>query len=151
MIIEKSGLEQVKQLVEENNIKNALSMLNCMNHKSVWCQNARAVCLMRLEKYEEAVKILTPLVFPGGGVLIGLGVPDKVKLNLAEAMLLTGNVAGAASLIESVKEDCIQLIKLEQTIKRWKKTLPFFSRLEVWCGMLPYDSTVEVDAPHGEI
>lgn len=144
-------LEQAKKLIEENNVKNAMAMLNSANDKSVWSQNARAVCLMRMGRHDEAVSVLTPLVFPGGSVIIGLGVPDKIKLNLAEALLLTGNVAGATTLIESAKDDCTQRVKLVETVKRWKKTLPFFSRLEVICGMLPYDAKVQVDSPHGEL
>jgi Flp pilus assembly protein TadD len=144
-------LEQVKKLIDEKNVKNAMAMLNSANDKSVWSQNARAVCLMRMGKHEEAVKTLTPLVYPDGSVIINLGVPEKVKLNLAEAMLLTGNVAGAMTLMESVKEDCIQLQKLRQTVAKWKKSLSFFAKIEVICGMLPYESNVQVDSPYGEL
>lgn len=151
MLLDKNTLEKLKKLLEDDNINDALSILNKTNDKSIWCQNARGVCLMRMGKYKQAVTTLTPLVFPGGSVIIGLGVPEKVKLNLAEAMLLTGNVSGAVSLIQNVKEDSVQLIKLEQTIKRWKKSLSLFARLEVWCGILPYDGEVQVDAPYGEL
>mgnify|MGYP001367956086 FL=1 len=83
MSCDNNVLEQVKKLVEENNAKNAMAMLNSTNDKSVWAQNARGVCLMRMGHHDEAVKTLTPLVFPGGSVIIAIGVPDKVKLNRA--------------------------------------------------------------------
>lgn len=147
----KNSFDYIEKLINENNIEKALDILNHNSDKSIRSQNARAVCLMRLNSPKDAIKILTSIVYPGSFIAINPEAPDKIKLNMAEAMLLTGNVAGAVKLIENSLQDCPLRSKLKTAIKNWKKSLPLWSRLETMLGTLPYDKPITVEGPHGEI
>ncbi|MFA5292092.1 MAG: hypothetical protein WC496_03565 [Phycisphaerae bacterium] len=148
----KNSFEYIEKLINENNVEKALDILNHNPDRSIWFQNARAVCLMRLNSPGNAVKTLTSIVYPNSFVMINPDAPDKIKLNMAEAMLLTGNVAGAVKLIENSPQDCPLRNKLETAIKKWKLSLPFWSRLAITLfGTLPYDRPIAVERPYGVI
>lgn len=151
MLCDKDILGQAKRLIEENDLQAAKRILDNSNDKSIWCKNAVAVCFMRMNRYDEAAKILTQLVFPSGTVIMGLGIPDKIKLNLAEAMLLIGNIAAAVDLMKNIDNENRQRQKLTAAVQKWKKSLPFFSRLAIMFGILPYETPIDVESPHGEV
>jgi hypothetical protein len=148
---EKSSLENIRKLIDENNIEKAMEILNHSADKSIWFQNARAVCLMRMNLPEKAVKILTPIVYPGNCVAVDSHVPDKIKLNLATAMLLAGNIGGAMILVEENSQDCPSREKLKAIIKKWKQSQSLWTRLTLFLGALPYDKPVSVEGPLGEL
>lgn len=151
MTCQKNSPEYIKNLIAENRIEQAMDMLNHIaDKKAVWFQNAHAVCLMRLNRPKEAVKILLPVVYHGGSVVADAEVPDKIKLNLAEAMLLAGNIAGAANLIQDAKEQSQHRNKLVEAFKKWKKSLPCWSRFAAYLGALPYNKPLALDQPFGE-
>ena len=148
----KYSFEYIEKLINENNVEKAMDILNRNSDTSIWSQNARAVCLMRLNFPANAVKILTPIVFAGSSIVFNSQATDKIKLNLAQAMLLTGNVAGAVKLIENTQQDCPLRNKLDTAIKKWKQSLPIWSRLSITLlGTLPFDKPVAVEPPYGEI
>jgi hypothetical protein len=151
MKTEKYSHDYIKKLIDENQNNKALEILNHISDKSIWSQNAHAVCLMRLNSFKAAIQVLTPVVFLSNSIAINSEVPDKVKLNLAEAMLLFGNVAGAAQLISACKDDCQSRNKLEIAIKRWKKSQSICSRLMILLGILPLDKPIAVEPPFGEV
>jgi len=147
---EKNSLENIRKLIDENNVEKAMEMLSYAADKSMWFQNARAVCLMRLNLPEKAVKILTPIVYPGSCVAVDPQVPDKIKLNLATAMLLAGNIGGAMILVEENSHDCPLRDKLKLIIKKWRQSQSLWTRLTLFFGALPYDKAVSVEGPLGE-
>lgn len=148
----KYSFEYIEKLINENNAEKALDILNRNSDKSIWSQNARAVCLMRLNYPANAVKVLTSIVYAGSSIATNSQATDKIKLNLAQAMLLTGNVAGAVKLIEDTQQDCPLRNKLQTAIDKWKKSLPVWSRLSITLlGTLPFDKPVAVEPPFGEI
>jgi len=148
---ENNSLEYVKKLINENNNEKALEILNHNSDKSIWAQNARAVCLMRLNSPANAAKVLTPIIFKSGSIIINSEVPEKIKLNLVEAMLLIGNVAGAVNLIENCQDDCPTRTKLKAAIKKWEKSLPIWSRFMIFLGILPFDKPITIEHPYGEL
>jgi predicted Zn-dependent protease len=151
MNFQKNSSEHIEKLINENQIEQAIEILDHVaDNKSLWFQNAHAVCLMRLGRPKEAVKILTPTVFHGGSVVADTEVPDKIKLNLVEAMLLAGNVSGAVSLMEDIKGEGQHRKKLVDAFKKWKKSLSCWSRLAICLGALPYDKPVALETPLGE-
>lgn len=151
MNLQKNSPEYIERLITENQITQAMEMLDHVaDNKATWFRNAQAVCLMRLNRPKDAVQVLTPIVYHGGSVVSGAKVPDKVKLNLVEAMLLAGNVAGAASLMEDIKEESQHRKKLITAFKKWKKSLSPWSRFATCFGSLPYDRPVALDHPLGE-
>ncbi|HNX26559.1 MAG TPA: hypothetical protein PKK48_04050 [Phycisphaerae bacterium] len=150
MLCDKDLLVQARKMMEDDDLQAAKKILDGLNNKSIWVQNASAVWLMRTGRTDEAVRLLSQLVFPGGTSIMGLGVPDKIKLNLAEAMLLKGNISGAMSLIKSSDGGDPHCRKLVAAVDRWRKTLPLFSRMAVICGVMPYESEIFIDSPYGE-
>ena len=148
---EKNSLEYIKELVTQNNNAKALEILNHLANKSMWFQNTKAVCQMRMNASASAVRTLQPVVFIGGSVTINPETPDKIKLNLAEAMLLSGNVAGAVNILEYCSQKSPARDKLENAIKKWKQSLPIWPRLMILLGGLPIDKPVNTDAPYGEL
>ncbi|HPS55813.1 MAG TPA: hypothetical protein PLP05_09450 [Sedimentisphaerales bacterium] len=151
MNAQKNSPEYIKTLVTENQIEQAMNILDHFSEdKSLWFQNAYAVCLMRLNRPKDAVKVLTPFVYRGGSVVADVKVPDKVKLNLAEAMFLTGHIAGAVNLLTDIKENSQHRQKLVEAFKNWKKSLSCWSRLIVALGVLPYDKPLALEQPFGE-
>ncbi|OHB49830.1 MAG: hypothetical protein A2Y10_09395 [Planctomycetes bacterium GWF2_41_51] len=146
-----NSLEYIHKLMNENKIEKAMEILNRDSDKSIWAQNTRAVCLMRMNSPQSAVKTLTPIVFPGSSVAVNSEVPDKIKLNLATAMLLSGNIAGALDIIQYCKDNSQYCNKLSASIKKWKKTLPLWSRFMIMLSILPYDKPVAIEPPLGEL
>jgi hypothetical protein len=147
----KYSFEYIEKLINENNVEKALDILNRNSDTSAWSQNARAVCLMRLNFPANAVKVLTPIVYAGSSIVFNPQATDKIKLNLAQAMLLAGNVAGAVKLIQDT-QDCPLRIKLQTAVEKWKQSLPVWTRLSITLlGTLPFDKPVAVESPYGEI
>jgi len=144
-------IEQVRKLLDERRADEAFKTLSRVHEECTWVRNARAVCLMRLGQAREAARILRSLVFREGTVAMREDVPDAVKLNYVAAMLMTGNVAGAAGVLNEIDGSLPMARRLREAIRAWKKRRPLWSRLAMSLGMLPYDAPVPLDFPPGEI
>jgi len=147
----KNSLEHIKHLIDSNNIKEALEILNRSSDKSVWFQNARAVCFMRENFLKAATDLLRSIVFHDNAITADLEIPELIRLNLAETMLITGNISGAASLINDCAEPSSHKEKLTQSIEDWKKTLPFWKKIDILFGTLPYNTPIPVKSPWGRV
>jgi hypothetical protein len=107
--------------------------------------NARAVCLMRLGKFEEAVSQLAAIVFPGRVVAVAPGTPVVYITNLAISMLKVNNITGALSLFKQIEQkdrNHPAAVKLEQTIKDWKRSLNIFDKFQLATGVAPKKTVV---------
>ena len=145
-------LIQVRELLDEQHVAEALTVLNRIQGDSIDVQNARAVCLMRLGRPAEAGHILKRLVFRQGTIAIRNDVPDNTKLNYVAAMLMVGNVDSATSMLSEIDNGLSMAHRLQDAIQAWKKKLPFWSRLGVRLGILPYDGRpVPLNFVPGEI
>lgn len=144
-------LEQVRKMLEAGKAAEAMEMLGSLRDDGVWLRNARAVCLMRLGRAEEAGRSLKTILFRHDSAAARADAPEAVKLNYATAMLLTGNVAGAQSVLEEVLEDTPAVWKLRGAIKAWRRRLPLHRRLATMLGAYPYDTPVSLDFPPGEL
>ncbi len=145
----KNSLEHLKHLINNDNIKDALEILNHSADKSLMFQNARAVCFMRENLLKEALDLLRSMVFHNNALTADLQIPEVIRLNLAEAMLISGNIAGAVTLMNECGERTVQKEKLLQSVENWKKELPFWKKIDIFFGVLPYDTPISVKIPWG--
>lgn len=147
----KNSLEHIKNLIKENKVQEAVDILNHCSDSSLWFQNAKAVCYMRMNLIKEAADLLRVMVYPGKAIVPSEHTPEMIKLNLAEAMMLSGNIAGAAAIINDCYEQSEQKEKLDNTIKNWKKKLPLWKKIDILFGTLPYNTPIEPPAPFGTV
>ncbi len=147
----KNSIDHIKSLINSNNIKDALEILNHSADKSLLFQNARAVCFMRENLLKEAIDLLRSLVFHDKSITADRNVPEMIHLNLAEAMLISGNISGAQSLINACDEQSEQKEKLIQAVANWKRSLPFWKKLDILFGTLPYNTPIPVQSPWGSV
>lgn len=148
-MLTKYSIENVRQLINNNNLEEALSLLERVGDSSMWFQNAKGVCLMRLGRPEEAVKVFTSVVYPNGSIVADSGTPDKIKLNLSEAMLMVGNVSGPESLLKEIEGFEEKKKSLYAAIKKWKKTLPVLTRIKACLYPSPCGEPIIAENPAG--
>jgi Flp pilus assembly protein TadD len=144
------ALRTVKSLLDAGRPEDAFHVVNGLGLRDAATQNARAVCLMRMGRPEEAVRALRGAVLKGGLILRD-DVPTAYKVNFAVALALSGNPTGAVAILsEFDAEDHPQVIALRQAIQRWKRSLPFLQRLQ-WTLGANIESRVPVDEAPGVI
>jgi hypothetical protein len=116
-------------------------------------QNARGVCLMRLGRYEDAVRLYRGLVLQAGGTWARADVPALHKTNLATALLLHGHPSGCLSVLEEIGDPTYPpAIRLRQALAKWQSTLGFLQKLNWWFGRIePPHCKVTLDFPPGDV
>ncbi len=140
-----SSLEGVRSLLEQGRPEAALEMVNHSGQKSPPWQNARAVCLMRLGKAEEAIRVLRTIVFPAGSIYPPDDVPALYKANFVSAMLLIHSVETVMPVLEHLKDESHPYVRqLLTAVRYWHKGLTFREKL-LWalgwypCRPIPFD------------
>jgi hypothetical protein len=116
-------------------------------------QNARGVCLMRLGRYEDAVRLYRGLVLQAGGTWARADVPTLHKTNFATALLLDGHPSGCLSQLEEIGDpNYPPVIRLRQALAKWQSTLGILQRLNWWFGRIePPHCKVSLDFPPGDV
>jgi hypothetical protein len=144
-------MERIRVLLDDNRPADALEAVNNSGQKSALMENARGVCLMRLGKTEQAVKVLQEVVFPQGNICVPPGIPVIYQTNFATAMLMINNVESAISILNQLDDRQHPAVaKLSVAIKRWEKNIGLVGRLLCLLGIYPNKSVV-LDFPPGEI
>jgi predicted Zn-dependent protease len=138
-------------LISDNKAENALKILSDMQDGSVWVQNATAVCWMRLGKPEKASAILLDMVYRKNSVIMRTDSSDVTKLNLATAMLMTGNVEGGSEVLHAVEQNTPMKENLEKAVRAWKKQQPIWSRMAMFLGVYSNNKPVSLDFSPGQI
>lgn len=145
-------LSRVAELLDQGKAHEALEAIGRSRQSAAAVDNARAVCLLRLNRTEEAVKVLRNILFPRGSINIDEDLPLACRLNFATGLLLTGNVVGAKELLATVPrgQHSPVLAKLRGAIDQWKRRLPVAWKLLALLGVYP-GKPVELDFPPGEL
>jgi hypothetical protein len=143
--------DHIWALISDNKAENALKILSDIQDGSVWVQNATAVCWMRLGKPEKASAILVDMVYKKNSVAMRTDSSDVTKLNLATAMLMTGNAEGAIEVLNAVEQNTPMKENLERAIGVWKKQQPLWSRIAMFLGVYSNNKSVPLDFPPGQI
>lgn len=128
-------LQKVEQLLEQGRINDALHAATSQSSGNPAQSNARAVCLLRLGKPEEAVRILRSIVIDQTGVLMRQDIPISYKSNFAVALAMAGNLSGAKSVLSELGNNTDeQLLSLRQCIATTLSKRTFLQKLKSFLG-----------------
>jgi hypothetical protein len=142
-------LAQAASLLEENKIKEAMTLLARSNIESSWIQNALAVCQLRPGNAATAVNMLRGLVL--GGLALRADAPTVFKANYAAALLAANNVAGGLAVLTEVRDEANPAVqKLRTAVARWKGTLTLWQKINWYLGGQP-DVPLALDSPLGDL
>jgi hypothetical protein len=148
-----AGAEQQRlvELVARGDYDRAIQFLHATGKGSA-SQHDKAVCLMRLGRFAEAVEILRKLVLNHDCVWMRPDVPLVYKTNFATALLLGGHPAGCRSLLGELDDGTIPaVIKMREILSNWEKTMNFWQRLNWrWMGIEPENKPVLFDGVAGD-
>jgi hypothetical protein len=146
-------LRCVKAALDADHPDQALKLLST-NIDSSAVRNARAVCLLRLGRHDEALAIYRRFLFRSGCIWMIPEMPTEYKVNFATCLLLTGHPSGGKAVLDEIGEDQHPGVqRRREDIRKWAKSLSVFSRLDWWLSGIdpPKNKIVPVSAPIGEI
>ncbi len=151
LAIHDSSLNRAKHCVERGDFDGALSALRDWS-KDPLARNDMGVCLMRQGRHEEAAKLFRDLIYEPGAIWIRPHVSANLRINCATALLLTGHPAGCLDTIVDLdpgQQPRVQ--EIQDAIRRWEKTLSWWSRLNWWLGRIePPKVPIALDFVLGE-
>jgi Flp pilus assembly protein TadD len=146
-------LEKVRRLLESTRVAEALQLLASCNAKDWRVQNARGVCLMRLGRIEEAIRIFRDLTLEAGSIIMKSNLDPQVQLNFATALLLDQNVEGCERVlaeIEANSESGLSVTEpLRSALRDRECNLTWKQKLLVW--ITRRHPMVRLNFPPGEI
>ncbi len=140
----------IGSLLNSGKAEEALQLLTSIPESTGWIRNAMAVCLMRMGKPKKASDLLVELVYQKNSVVMRPDVSDGIKLNLVSAMLMAGNIEGAAGMLKEVKNETPMKTRVDHVFREWRKKQSIFSRIAMRLGIYP-TCPVELDFPPGQI
>jgi tetratricopeptide (TPR) repeat protein len=115
--------------------------------------NARGVCLLRLGRFEAAMRALRELVLNPGSTWMRSDLQTVYKTNYATALLLGGHPSGCLDVLREINDEANPTVqRLHAAIERWAASLPFWRRLNWRFGRIePNNCTVPIDFTPGEL
>ncbi|MEW4565225.1 hypothetical protein AB1K70_22060 [Bremerella sp. JC770] len=141
-----SLLVRVNRLIQDGQYGQALNLVHASG-RDLTLKNAKGVCLLRLGKYDEAVSVYREIVFKQGCVWVRPEIPTIYKVNFATALLLAGQIEGGLSVLgQAMDEGHPGVVRLRQSIRRWKQSFTLWQRI-MWLfgGMNDAKSPLELD------
>ena len=142
-------LVQAKALLDRRKPQEALDVLEGSDDSGHLVSNARGVCFIRLEQYQEAIDLYRKLVLSPDSVLLRSDVPDEFKVNYAIALALSGNMVGCKSILREMPQDCDPAEDFKRTIDEWEKSMSFWERTKYM--MSGSGRPIEFDSPPGYV
>lgn len=144
-------LIRVQSLVSQKRYEAACALL-INSPRDQRLHNARAVCLLRLGRAEQAVHLLRCLVLKPGGLLVRADIPTVYKTNFATALLLNDHPSGCSGLLNEVSDESNPaVIKLRLALKKWERGLNLWHRLWWRLGRIePANRPVTIDFEPGD-
>ncbi len=117
------------------------------------CVNLRSVCLLRLNRPNDALTVLRPLVLASGGVWLKPDLPQSLMHNFATALLMTGKPSGCLDVLAELgKQQSPYADQLRGAIKKWAKSLPLWIQFNWRFGRIePDNCSIQLDFEPGEL
>ncbi len=138
------------RLGEFGDVQQALAFLSNGNSVSQEVINARAVCLMRIGRTTDAIRILRSLMLPSGCTWMNPDLPVIYRTNFSTALLLEGLALGARNTLIEIKEkEHPSVVRLRNSVLKWENSLSWWQRL-CWRMCLPPDAPIMIDFVPGE-
>lgn len=126
------------RLAAAGRCEEALLSLSAGNSSAADVKNARAVCLMRLGRYDAAVKTLRSLVLQSGCTWMKADLPVIYRTNFATALLLANLPGGVRETLSGVKEkDHPSVLRLQNSLDVWQKRLSWWQPFNWKFGVAP--------------
>jgi Flp pilus assembly protein TadD len=133
---EADAYAKVCRYLETGKLDEALTLARSRHDADM--KNAQGVCLMRMGKADEAVRIYRTLVLDNTGLFLRQDLPVVYKTNYAISLLLSGHPAGAIEILKELSEvDHPRVQKLRSAIGGWKSQLNIFQKLGLALGVEP--------------
>jgi len=142
--------EQVRRLLEQGHPDRALDVIDHNDQNSTWMKNARAVCLLRLGKAQDAIRVLADITFQGN-ICIPSDTPAVYQTNFATALLIANNKEGAIDIIDRLHENHEPLVeKLANAVDKWRKGLTLVQKVLCKIGIFP-GGRIQIDFCPGDL
>jgi hypothetical protein len=140
-------------LIGQKQYEKALGVLGPAAGQDQELANAMGVCLMRLGRIEEAVRLFRMLVLAPGCTWPRPNLPNVYKTNFATALLLAGHPSGCVEILAEVRDERdAQVQRLRAAIRKWESELSFFQRLNWWVARVePSGRPVPLEFEPGEL
>jgi hypothetical protein len=123
-------LKRVRESVEKGDYQRALGLLPA-DSRDLEILNSRAVCLMRLGRFEQAFTLLRSSVLHLGTLAARAQVPDHMKINFATALFYGGHPSGALDMLAEIRrEDDVAVKQLRQATAQWVAEMGWLRRLD---------------------
>ena len=143
-------LREIVRLAEAGQLEAALEKCTSSDIPAMELRNARAVCLMRLGRSEEALTLYRGFVLHPGCTWLKSDLPAYIAANFATTILLCGRPLGCeAVLSEIADQEHPSVRRLRTVLQQWRSSLPFVARLKRLLGLEP-DVPVPLDFSPGE-
>jgi hypothetical protein len=146
-------LRQAWKLITEEKYQKALDLLNTKGAADKTHQNVKGVCLMRLGRHDDAVRVYRSLVMAPGSTWMHPEAPLSHKINFATALLLSGNPSGCLEVLGEIHQDQDPRIqRIHACIQKWVAGLTWFQKLNWWLGHIePANRPVTIDFEPGDL
>lgn len=144
-------LHRVEKLAASQHYQKAIDLLSAAGCDRQLL-NAKGVCLLRLGRNDEAVRVFHDLVLNSGCMWMRPGVPTVYKTNYGTALLLSGHLSGCVDILTEIQDEQNATVQqLRAAIKRWESQLTFWQNLN-WrlSGIDPANRPVTIDFVPGE-
>lgn len=116
-----------------------------------WALNARAVCLLRTGRAEQALQVYRTFVLSSGGIFLRPDVPTEYKTNYALTLLLLGIPSGCLAALAEIELDNVRAQQMRACLRAWEKTLPFWPWANWKFGRVdPRDYPIPIDFTPGD-
>lgn len=144
-------IHRARELLAEGKPAEALDALAAGHESGAAADNARAVCLLRLGRPEEAARLLVRLVLPGDTVLVPEGTPTVQQVNYATAQLMLGHVVAGRALLGQIEDEHHPAVaRVRAGLRKWTRALPLGRRFLLRIGIEP-GQPVTFDFPPGDL
>lgn len=146
---ENEPIAKIRRLIDAGRYEEAMKLARARSDAPT--RNALGVCLMRIGRPQEAVRVYRTLVLDHTGLFLREHLPMIYKTNFALALMLSGQVLGGINILEELAgEDHPSAGKLRQAVAAWKAQLSFLQKLGLKFGLEPNRPLI-LDGPVGEL
>ncbi len=123
-------LSRVKEVTAKGDYQHALEMLTSQS-QALEYRNSRAVCLIRLHRFEEAIGVLRTQVLDPVTLIVRSEIPTHVKVNFAIALFYGGMPAGAFDVLNEIRcEEDPSVQQLRNAVNEWVSGMSFLRKLD---------------------
>lgn len=134
-----AALQHIRELLDQDRPDEALNIVTRSGDDSPEMNNARGVCLLRLGRLDEAVKVLQDITCQGVAAGMSHHAPSLFQVNFAIAMLRANREKGGALLISDWLNgnEHPEAARLKAAVRQWKKSIGPLGRLRCRLGAYP--------------